>query len=49
MFIGQSILYLKVMTGASKCIKFTGIANPGKTVSIVIRGSNKLMLEEADR
>merc|ERR1719383_1430907 len=39
----------EVMTGASKCVKFTGIANPGKTVSIVIRGSNKLMLEEADR
>jgi hypothetical protein len=27
----------------------TGIANPGKTVSIIMRGSNKLMLEEADR
>jgi len=39
----------EVVTGSSKCVKFTGIANPGKTVSIVIRGSNKLMLEEADR
>ena len=30
-------------------IQVTGIANPGKTVSIVVRGSNKLVLEEADR
>ena len=27
----------------------TGIANQGKTVSVVVRGSNKLVLEEADR
>jgi len=39
----------EIQTGSSKCLKFTGIANPGKTVSIIIRGSNKLMLEEADR
>ena len=25
------------------------MANPGKTCSIIIRGSNKLVLEEADR
>ena len=27
----------------------TGIQNSGKTVSVLIRGSNKLVLEEADR
>ena len=27
----------------------TGIQNQGKTVSVVVRGSNKLVLEEADR
>merc|ERR1712228_770863 len=27
----------------------TGMATPGKTCSIIIRGSNKLVLEEADR
>lgn len=27
----------------------TGIANQGKTVSVVVRGSNKLVLEEAER
>lgn len=30
-------------------VKITGIAKPGHTVSILMRGSNKLMLEEADR
>jgi len=39
----------EVQTGSSKFIKVTGIAHQGKTVSIIIRGSNKLMLEEADR
>ena len=29
--------------------QITGIANPGKTVSILVRGSNKLVLEEAER
>merc|ERR1712165_417276 len=39
----------EIQTGASKCVKASGIQNAGKTVSIIIRGSNKLMLEEADR
>ncbi|XP_058454062.1 T-complex protein 1 subunit delta [Malaya genurostris] len=39
----------EVSSGSSKFVKFTGIQNMGKTVSIVIRGSNKLVLEEADR
>uniref|UniRef100_A0A8C7QS22 T-complex protein 1 subunit delta n=1 Tax=Oncorhynchus mykiss TaxID=8022 RepID=A0A8C7QS22_ONCMY len=29
--------------------KITGCTNPGKTVSIVVRGSNKLVIEEAER
>lgn len=32
-----------------KCPQITGCANPGKTVSIVVRGSNKLVIEEAER
>ncbi len=36
-------------TGGSKVIKFAGVANQGRTVSIILRGSNKLVLEEADR
>merc|ERR1712020_219847 len=39
----------EVQTGSSKCVKITGMATPGKTCSIIIRGSNKLMIEEADR
>lgn len=27
----------------------TGVQNPGQAVSILLRGSNKLVLEEADR
>lgn len=42
-------LVQEVQTGSSKFVKVTGIAHPGRTVSIIIRGSNKLMLEEADR
>ena len=35
--------------GTSKVVKVTGIAKQGNTVSILMRGSNKLMLEEAHR
>merc|ERR1712156_229733 len=35
--------------GVSKYIKFSGAAMQGRTVSLILRGSNKLMLEEADR
>jgi len=31
------------------CIKITGIQNHGKTVTVLVRGSNKLVLEEAGR
>ncbi|XP_058790850.1 T-complex protein 1 subunit delta [Phymastichus coffea] len=39
----------EVQTGNSKFVKITGIQNPGKTVTIIVRGSNKLVLEEAER
>ncbi|KAF7990156.1 hypothetical protein HCN44_009891 [Aphidius gifuensis] len=39
----------EVQTGASKFVKITGIQNPGRTVTVVVRGSNKLVLEEAER
>ncbi len=29
--------------------KFTGIKNKGKTVTILVRGSNELVLDEAER
>jgi len=47
--LGSAELVEEVQTGDSKIIKVTGIANPGKTISVLIRGSNKLVLEEAER
>lgn len=34
---------------SSKVVKFTGIVNMGRTITILMRGSNKLVLDEADR
>ncbi|XP_011156248.1 T-complex protein 1 subunit delta [Solenopsis invicta] len=39
----------EVQTGNSKFVKITGIQNHGKTVTVLVRGSNKLVLEEAER
>uniref|UniRef100_A0A6B2ELU9 T-complex protein 1 subunit delta n=1 Tax=Phlebotomus kandelakii TaxID=1109342 RepID=A0A6B2ELU9_9DIPT len=39
----------EVPSGSNKFVKITGIQNSGKTVSVVLRGSNKLVLEEVDR
>ncbi|XP_031836309.1 chaperonin containing TCP1 subunit 4 [Nomia melanderi] len=39
----------EVQTGNSKFVKISKIQNPGPTVTILVRGSNKLVLEEADR
>ncbi|CAL1526764.1 unnamed protein product [Lymnaea stagnalis] len=48
-YLGSAELVEEVQTGTSKIVKVTGIANPGQTVTVLIRGSNKLVLEEADR
>uniref|UniRef100_A0A1B6DNB6 T-complex protein 1 subunit delta n=1 Tax=Clastoptera arizonana TaxID=38151 RepID=A0A1B6DNB6_9HEMI len=47
--LSSADLVEEVQTGSSKFVKITGIHNPGRTVTIVVRGSNKLVLEEADR
>jgi len=47
--LGSAELVEEVQTGDSKVVKVTGILNPGKTVSILVRGSNKLVLAEAER
>ncbi|KAB0385157.1 hypothetical protein FD755_000113, partial [Muntiacus reevesi] len=36
------------LNGSGKLIKITGCANAGKTVTIVVRGSSKLVFEEAE-
>ncbi|CAB3403997.1 unnamed protein product [Caenorhabditis bovis] len=48
--LGSADLVEEIQTGADgKVIKVTGVQNPGHAVSILLRGSNKLVLEEADR
>merc|ERR1712209_269605 len=47
--LASADLVEEVSTGSSKVVKVTGIAKQGNTVSILVRGSNKLMLEEAAR
>jgi T-complex protein 1 subunit delta len=48
--LGSADLLEEISTGGDgKVIKVTGVQNPGQAVSILIRGSNKLVLEEADR
>lgn len=39
----------EVSSGTNKFVKVTGIQNQGRTVSIIVRGSNKLILDEAAR
>lgn len=39
----------EISTGDGKLIKVTGVKNPGKTCSILVRGSNQLVLAEAER
>lgn len=52
-FVTESLvnadLVEEMQSGTNKFVKITGIQNQGRTVSIVVRGSNKLVLEEADR
>lgn len=39
-----------VMPGSGhKVVKFTGVKNPGKTMTVLLRGSNDLVLAEANR
>lgn len=45
----ELVTEVTVPGGSHKVVKITGVQNPGNTMSILIRGSNKLVLEEADR
>ena len=47
--LAEAQLVEEVPAGSSKVVKITGIAKPGNTVSVLMRGSNKLMLDEAHR
>ena len=47
--LGSADLADEIKTSEGSIVQITGVKNVGKTVSILVRGSNKLMLEEADR
>ncbi|XP_044732525.1 T-complex protein 1 subunit delta [Chrysoperla carnea] len=47
--LSHAALVEETQTGTSRFVKITGIQNPGRTVTVVVRGSNKLVLEEAAR
>lgn len=47
--LGNAKLVEEVAVGEKKIVKITGCPNEGKTVSILLRGSNQLVLDEADR
>ena len=49
--LGQAALAEEVTIAGStsKVIKVTGIAKMGRTITILMRGSNRLVLDEADR
>lgn len=47
--LGHAGLVQEETLGGHKVVKITEVVNPGKTMSILVRASNKLVLEEADR
>lgn len=47
--LGLAELITEQSTPSGKLIKVTGVANPGKTVSILCRGSNRMVIDEAVR
>eukprot|EP01098_Paradermamoeba_levis_P014642 TRINITY_DN707_c0_g1_i2.p1 TRINITY_DN707_c0_g1~~TRINITY_DN707_c0_g1_i2.p1 ORF type:complete len:555 (-),score=128.96 TRINITY_DN707_c0_g1_i2:81-1526(-) len=47
--LGRADLVEEASTSDGKIVKVTGVPNPGKTVTVLIRGSNHLVLDEADR
>jgi len=48
--LGKADLVEEISTSESgKIIKVTGVPNPGKTVSVLVRGANALLVDEAER
>jgi T-complex protein 1 subunit delta len=47
--LGHADLVEEQTTSGGKIVKITGVKNPGKTVTILARGSNRMMLDEAER
>ena len=47
--LGVADLAQEMSTPGGKLVQITGVQNPGKTVCILVRGSNRLVMHEADR
>eukprot|EP00199_Chlamydomonas_sp_CCMP681_P000898 CAMPEP_0119110492 /NCGR_PEP_ID=MMETSP1180-20130426/30097_1 /TAXON_ID=3052 ORGANISM="Chlamydomonas cf sp, Strain CCMP681" /NCGR_SAMPLE_ID=MMETSP1180 /ASSEMBLY_ACC=CAM_ASM_000741 /LENGTH=531 /DNA_ID=CAMNT_0007096859 /DNA_START=18 /DNA_END=1613 /DNA_ORIENTATION=+ len=47
--LGTAGLVEEIEVGKGRVVKVTGITNKGRTATVLLRGSNKLVLEEADR
>lgn len=47
--LGSAEAVEEIPTGSSRVVKMTGVANPGRTVSLFVRGSSDLVVAEADR
>merc|ERR1719367_778323 len=47
--LGEAAMAEEIFTSEGRVLQITGVKNPGKTCTIFVRGSNKLVLEEADR
>jgi len=47
--LGYANLVEEVTTNGAHIVKVTGVKNPGKTISVLVRGANALVLEEAER
>jgi len=47
--LGSAKLVEEIGTSEGKVVTITGVPNMGKTVSILVRGSNKLVIDEAER
>lgn len=45
----ETVADVWVEGGGNKVVKFTGVANPGKTMTVLLRGSNDFVLSEAAR
>jgi T-complex protein 1 subunit delta len=47
--LGEAKLAEEIKTPGGKIVKVTGVKNPGRTVSLLVRGSNRLVIDEAER
>jgi len=47
--LGSAGLVEEVSMGSGRVTKVTQVPNPGRTVTVLLRGSNQLVLDEADR